>query len=69
MVPLEIWVVYKGLAEYPGKFVAIKHMLDRATEAKIVKDTLTELRNALPKGLVCLTRHPNDNETVVETWL
>lgn len=68
---LEIWVIYDCPADYPGKFVARKWVLDVPTKTVIIGDTLDEVRNKLPnkQNLVCLDRSFQDDPIIVETWL
>lgn len=66
---LEIWTVYENPRDYPGMFVARKFILDKPTDDVQVAPTLEGLRDRLPSGLTCLTRHPTDDPCIVETWL
>lgn len=66
---LEIWVVYDNPTDYPGKFVARRTLSSVPTEEVLLADSLDELRERAPRGLVVLPRHSGDPAHVVETWL
>jgi hypothetical protein len=70
---LELWTVYRRPKDYPDHCVARKSLIDqhgsRLTNDMFVADDLAEVRALLPKGLVRLTRHPDDDPVIVETWL
>ncbi|MBE3122059.1 MAG: hypothetical protein IMZ58_07640 [Thermoplasmata archaeon] len=68
---LEIWTIYNSPADYPGKFVARKWILDMPTKTVIVGDSLDEVRNKLPNkpNLVRFDRSFQDDPIIVETWL
>lgn len=70
---LKIWTVCKHPSDYPDKFTARCTTLYREghlkTEATpILRDTLEEIREALPKGLTRMDRSKTDNPVIVETW-
>jgi hypothetical protein len=49
--------------------VARKWILDQATNDVIVANTVAELREKLPPGLVQLSRDPGDDPKIVESWI
>lgn len=70
---LPMWVVFgPGTREYPHHWVARMHVTlpeTKATRFVITHDTLSELREILPPGLVCLPRYRGDPPHLVEVWL
>ena len=72
---LAIWTVYATLPDYPDKFVACKFLVGghtqapRTTQDMFIADTLDEVREMLPPGLVCFARAPSDDLHIVESWL
>jgi hypothetical protein len=70
---LPIWVVYDNPSDFPGKFVARKWFILpdalEATQEYRIADTLEDVRAFLPRGLTRLTRHPDDEPQIVESWI
>ena len=71
---LTMWTIYKRPKDYPIGFVA--RMFEaagpepKATAMSMKSVTLEPIREKLAKaGLVCLTRSPDDEPQIVETWL
>lgn len=73
---LEMFTIYDHPIDFPDSFAVVQSF---ATGGKIRRGltwsgapTLEEARDwiltARP-GLVCLTRHPDDDAVIVETWL
>lgn len=72
--PLIIWTVYDHPTDFPDNFVARKFTTDangpRATAEVVVADSLDAIRESMvQRGLTCLTRSPEDEPQIVETWL
>ncbi|OYW56836.1 MAG: hypothetical protein B7Y80_01765 [Hyphomicrobium sp. 32-62-53] len=68
---LPMWTLYERPLDYPGHYVARMFVTipsPVATQFAIVADTLEELRQALPAGLLRLDRQPADEPQIVETW-
>lgn len=65
----DVWTVYKSPKDYPGKFVARRWDGLKPTDDVIVADSLAEVREKLPLGLICLDRNLLDDAAIVETWL
>lgn len=69
---LPMFTVTENPTDYPGHFVArlcvtlpgVVH-----TPYVLVRNTLEELRAAIPPECACLTRSPGDDPKIVETWL
>jgi hypothetical protein len=71
---LTIWVIYKNPRDFPGKWVlraqdAIPGGEVRPHADCMVCETLEQARECVPPGLVMLTRDPNDNPAIHETWI
>ncbi len=74
---LWICVVYKNPVDYPGKYVIRRQSGEPdgtiiAENQCIVSDSLEEVREIMHgyfPGLVLITRHPDDDPCIVETWL
>jgi hypothetical protein len=70
---LPMWVVYRPITrEYPGAWVARMHVTlpeSRPTRFVLTHDTLSELHDILPPGLVRMARDPNDLPEIEEVWL
>ena len=75
MAILSMWTVYNSPSDYPGKFVARRFDVDasgpKPSMSIIIMDDLDKLREmlAFEMHLVCLTRSPEDDPKIVETWL
>lgn len=69
MTAIPIWTIYDHPIDYPDHWVARLWMNDQPTEEIRLADSLEELRNRLPPGLVCLSRHQADDPKIVEVWL
>jgi hypothetical protein len=72
---MAIWTVYDHPTDYPDKFVARRFDIDangpRPSASIIITADLAMLRDILchKLHLVCLTRSPEDDPKIVETWL
>lgn len=72
---LPIWVIYvKGLAPYPNKYIARKHVITSgesiATMDIETGNTLEEVRTLMHgKGLICIARDVDDDPVIIETWI
>jgi len=72
-----MWTVYDRPADYPDKFVARRFDVGSdgrgptPSDSVIVAPDLEMLRYilAFQLHLVCLTRSPEDDPNIVETWL
>lgn len=62
-------VVYCRPRDYPNSYVARVFNGNRPTNVVIVKDSLAEIRGALPDGMIRLGRDANDDPVIVETWI
>jgi hypothetical protein len=72
---LEIFVVYRSPADYPGAWI-VRRSTVTETGAMIwdaspfsVRGTLFGAREAIPPGLVRLDRDPSDPPVIWEIWL
>lgn len=66
---LEIYVIYQNPNDYPGKFVVRRWRGLTPDPHAEVRTTLTAARAAVPPGLVLLSRCPDDDPCIAETWL
>jgi hypothetical protein len=67
---LHIWTIYDRPSDFPHNYVARKFALDKPTDDFIVSPNLDALRQIMvDKGLTCLTRSPQDDPRIVESWL
>jgi hypothetical protein len=73
MSELAMYVVYRNPRDYPERFVVRRTLVGteirKDAEPLIVCDSLEEARDAIPGGLVCITRSIEDDPVIVETWL
>ena len=72
--PLVLWTIYDHPKDYPTAFVARKFLIGRgtatATTTLLASPQLEDLREAMQRmGLTCLTRMPDDDAVIVETWI
>jgi len=67
------WTIYDRPKDYPDQFVARCWRISpgklQPTGDMFTGDTLDEVRALLPYGLVRVTRYPDDDPKIVETWL
>jgi hypothetical protein len=71
---LSMWTVYDRPRDYPEQIVARRFEVSargpRATDEIVVADSLDAIREwMVERGLTCLTRSPDDDSKIVETWL
>ena len=66
--------IYEHPKDYPKSYVARVHIVGRGRHWPsptifIVRDTLEEVRAAIPAGMHRMNRSPNDDPCIVETYL
>jgi hypothetical protein len=67
---LSLWTIYDHPTDYPDRFVAREFILDKPTNNLIACVDLKVLRqHFIEIGLTCITRSPEDQPQIVETWL
>lgn len=69
---LPMWTVYRFPRDHPEHFVARMFFTlpqTMPTNVAVIADTLDEVRETLPTGLVRIDRSPADEPHIVETWL
>ena len=71
---LTMWVIYDHPKDHPNYFVARRHEVFRnaskATGEHVVSKDLKKLRKMLEDGgKVRITRDPNDDPVIIETWI
>lgn len=62
-------VIYRNPSDYQGKFVARLWDMQSPTNLVVVKDTLEQIRKAIPPKFVKLERATDDDPNIVEVWL
>lgn len=62
-------VIYKNPLDFPEKYVARLFRLDKPTNVAVVKDTLREIRQIIPRNMVRLGCDFRDDPVIVETWI
>jgi hypothetical protein len=70
---LPMWVIYHPVTrEYLGQWVARMHVTlpePKPTRFVMTHDSLAELRDLLPPGVVCLGRDKADMPEIAEVWI
>ena len=70
---LSMWVIYEHPKDFPDKFVARLHMAWKGghapTNCAVIGDTLDEVRDRLPEGVINIGRQIEDEPHIVEVWL
>ena len=71
---LSIYTIYgPNTKDYPGEYVCRRHEVTpgRSEPKELVcrGKTLKEVRQQLPQGMTKLERHPQDDHTIIESWL
>jgi hypothetical protein len=70
---LAMWTVYDHPTDYPNQFVARKFLVNSKgvvrTNDMFLADTLEEIRDLLPPGLMNLYRYAQDDPNIIETWI
>ena len=69
---LTIWTVYVDPIDYPGKWVLRGHEVGAVTKPHdhcVVADSLEEIRQAVPRGLVRLQHDQDDDPHIYESWV
>ncbi len=66
---MEIFVVYNNPSDFPGMYVLRRWVGDKADPEPIMVGTLEEVRRSVPDGKVMLSRCPDDDPCILETWI
>lgn len=61
--------IYEHPADYPQRYVARLWDIETPTNIIATADTLEEVRETIPHGMVRLKRSENDDPCIVETWI
>jgi len=65
--------IYDNPADFPDKFVARLWVSGRdggkPTRFMAIRDTLAQIRETIPPGMMPLSRNAIDDPVIVETWL
>lgn len=70
---MDAYTIYFSPDDKPGAFVVRRFLLANGASTPTadvrVCGSLEEAREAVPGGLICFARSPEDQPSVVETWL
>jgi hypothetical protein len=68
---INIWTVYDHPSDYPDYYVARMFRGETPTDNMVMAADLDTVRDVMARDfhLVCLTRHPDDDPKIIETWL
>lgn len=71
---LSLWTITRSPLDFSGKHVARRHIIVPDDEAgptadHLVGDTLDQVRELLPAGLINLGRALTDARVIVEVWI
>jgi len=70
MSDLCIWTITENPSDFPGKFVARRHVVGMGATCDChVADSLEGVRALLPAGLIMLPREEGDDPVIVESWI
>lgn len=70
IVSVPIIAVYEKPLDYPDKYVArLWGIKNKPTSIVVVKDSLEEIRNAIPKGMHRLGATSMDDPVLIETYI
>lgn len=70
---LVVWVITHNTADYGDKYV-VRRQVPTSYELFVersctVCDTLEQARSKIPSGTECMTRDPDDDPVIVESWI
>jgi hypothetical protein len=68
---ISIWTIYDHPTDYPEHYVARLFHGETPTDSVIQSKDLDTIRGIMIAdfGLTCLTRSPDDDPKIIETWL
>lgn len=67
---LELWTIYDHPVDHPRHFVARRFLGDKPQARVVVSPDLETLRDWLSaEGKYVIPRSPDDDPTIVETWI
>ena len=70
---LRTYTIYEKPRDYPHCWVVREFRITRdgpvPSDTVVIAPDLDKARSVIPPGLVCLARSPEDDPTIVETWL
>ncbi|MFP3726499.1 hypothetical protein U8V72_15075 [Priestia filamentosa] len=61
--------VFYNTLDIPEKYAARLFDLNRPTNIVVIKDTLEEIRSVIPQRYTRIDKDPNDDLSIVETWI
>jgi hypothetical protein len=71
---LAVFTIYYGAAPFPNCWTVVRTLITGTVVRvdgtfRAIAGSLDAARLIIPPGLTCLDRHPDDDPTIVETWL
>jgi hypothetical protein len=77
MSSIAMWTIYRSPADHPGQYVVRRFMIPKAggepvpdPEPCFIGRSLAAAREAIPlQADACLQRSPDDERSIIETWL
>lgn len=66
---LGIITVFYNALDFPDKYVARLFYLDKPTKYAVVRNTLGEIRDIIPPQMTWMPRYPEDEPSVVESYV
>lgn len=73
MSHLSMWTIYHGTSDYPELYVTreFKITMEGPIPEQVcsLSSDLEHARKHVPEGCVCIGRSPEDDPTIVETWV
>lgn len=69
---MNYYVIYKKPRDYPKDYVVRGYYVNNEGIQHGfpgICSTLKEARKLIPTGLVCVSRHKQDDPVIVETWI
>lgn len=69
LMKMPVIAVFYNTSDYKGKYIARLFDIENPMNIIVLKNTLEEIRAAIPKQFIRTSRLEEDHETVVEVWL
>lgn len=66
---LNTWTIYKQPKDFPSNYVARLFIDGEPTGELLVFPQIELLREIVSRNRTCIPRHPEDDPSVVETWI
>lgn len=73
---IHMWVIYDHPVDYPDHYVARRFCIERSHAGarglplSVISDDLEAIRAVMVRiGLTCLSRSPEDDAKIIESWI